>query len=102
MCRVGQPVDPGGVREILGFESDHVRAGDPEALAVDVDEADLRPAACWLHEIVEWDGHEAAALDADHGTAAAGNQEAYGAVTEVTAILRVVGNRVRASKLVPD
>ena len=53
MRRVGKPVHPGGVREILGFKPDHVRAGDSEPFARDVDEANLRFAALWFHEIIE-------------------------------------------------
>ena len=33
MRRLGEPVDPGGVLEVLGFEPDHVGAGDAVALA---------------------------------------------------------------------
>ena len=102
MGRVGKPVHPGGVREILGFESDHVGAGDPEPLAVDVHEAHLRLAGLRLLEIVERNRHETPALDADHGPAAAAEQEPHGAVAEVAAVLGIEGNRVRASELVAD
>ena len=40
MGRVRKPVHPGGVREILGFESDHA-ARATGTLAVGVHEADL-------------------------------------------------------------
>ena len=102
MGRVGEPVHPGGVREVLGFEPDHVGAGDSEPFAVDVHEADLRLAGLRLPEVVEGNRHEAPALDADHGAAAAAEQEPHGAVAEVAAVLGVEGNGVRASQLVAD
>ena len=88
--------------EILGFEPDHVGAGDPEPLAVGVHEADLRLAGLWVLEVVEWNRHETPPLDADHGPAAAAEQEPHGAVAEVAAVLGIEGNGVRASELVAD
>ena len=99
---VGEPVHPGGVREILRFEPDHVGAGHPEPLAVDVHEADLGLAGLRLLEVVEGNGHDPPALDADHRPAAAGEQEPHGAVAEIAAVFGVEGNRVRASQLVAN
>ncbi len=82
------------------FESDHVGAGDSEPLTVGVHEAHPRLAGLWLFEIVEWNWHETSPLDADHGPAAAAEQESDGAVAEVAAVLGIEGNGVRASELI--
>src|SRR5262245_48710072 len=56
--RFGKPVDPGGVREILGLEPNHVGASDSKSFARHVDQADLCLATLVFGKVVERNRHQ--------------------------------------------